>query len=316
LLKYYFQLFRVSNIFTVPPDILAGYFISIINNNTGAANYHYLVILLSSSIFLYVGGLATNDLFDFDIDKKQRPNRPLPSGNIRKRTTAILSVLFLGAGLFLSLFVSVTSTIVSVLLVVMILSYNYRLKNGVLRPFLMGGIRALNVIYGSTSNYGFSLSSSYFYGMHGIDYSVLISLTVATLAAFIHIFTLTLISARETVEEMSKFKKLIDLKSIFFGYLFLFILITSTGIIFLPNKILFLSFIIVFLAAVSFIFYKKGRIKRPETQDIIFIVKNMIVLLIVLDASFVAGVSGFYWGIITASLTIPCVIIGKKIQMT
>jgi 4-hydroxybenzoate polyprenyltransferase len=315
LLKHYFQLFRVSNIFTVPPDILAGYFITV-SVKSGGANYNDLVILVFSSIFLYVGGLATNDLFDFDIDKNQRPNRPLPSGNIRKSTTAILSVLFLGAGLLLSLFVSITSTIVSSLLVVMILAYNYKLKNGVSRPFLMGGIRGLNVIYGSTSNYGFSLNANYFYGIDGIDYSIWVSLMIATLAVFIHIFTLTWISARETVEEMKKFKKLINLKNVYFRYLFLFGLIISTGIIFLPDKILFLSFFVVFLAAVSFIFYKKARKDRLETQDIVFIVKNMIVLLILLGASFVAGASGFYMGIITASLLVSCVIIGKRVQMT
>ncbi|MGN6349137.1 MAG: UbiA family prenyltransferase, partial [Candidatus Nitrosocosmicus sp.] len=181
MLKHYFQLFRVSNIFTVPPDILAGYFITL-SVKPGGANYNDLVILVFSSIFLYVGGLVTNDLFDFDIDKNQRPSRPLPSGNIRKSTTAILSILFLGIGLLLSLLVSITSTIVSVLLIVMILAYNYKLKNGFLRPFLMGGVRGLNVIYGSTSNYGFSFNYSYFYGTQGIDQCILVSLTIATLA--------------------------------------------------------------------------------------------------------------------------------------
>ena len=278
-------------------------------------NYNDLLILGFSSVFLYVGGLITNDLFDFDIDKKERPNRPLPSGKINKNTTIFLSFLFLGSGFLLALSMSLTSALVSVILVMMILSYNYKLKNGVLRPFLMGSIRALNVFYGSTSNNDF-LQNSYFNGSSSMDYTILVNLLIATVAVFVHIFTLTLISTRETVVEIKKFKKLINLKNVYVTYLSIFIFILSLGVIFLSNKILFLSFFIVFLSAVTFIFFKKIKKENLESQDIQFIVKDMIILLILLDASFVTGTSGFYLGVITVSFLIPCIIIGKKVQMT
>jgi len=314
LLKYYFQLFRIPNIFTVPPDIMAGYFITA-TIKSNVINYNDLLILGFSSVFLYVGGLITNDLFDFDIDKKERPNRPLPSGKINKNTTIFLSFLFLGSGFLLALSMSLTSALVSVILVMMILSYNYKLKNGVSRPFLMGSIRALNVFYGSTSNNDF-LQNSYFNGSSSMDYTILVNLLIATVAVFVHIFTLTLISTRETVVEIKKFKKLINLKNVYVTYLSIFIFILSLGVIFLSNKILFLSFFIVFLSAVTFIFFKKIKKENLESQDIQFIVKDMIILLILLDASFVTGSSGFYLGVITVSFLIPCIIIGKKVQMT
>jgi 4-hydroxybenzoate polyprenyltransferase len=315
LLKHYFQLFRISNIFTVPPDILAGYFISVANNTTiGVTNYQNLLILVFSSIFLYVGGLVTNDLFDLDIDKKERPNRPLPSGGIKKSTTIFLSILFLGLGLILALFLGITSTIVSVFLVIMILAYNYKLKNGVSRPFLMGGIRGLNVIYGSTSTFGF-FGYGNLHGYLSINYDILIDLSIASFAVFVHIFTLTLISARETVEEITKFEKL-NLKNIYAFYIFIFFSILFIGSLFLNNKIFFLSFFIAFLILISFIFYKKLGKEMNQPQDIQFIVKNMIVLLILLDASFVAGSASIYLGIMTASLLIPCIVVGKKIGMT
>gem|GEM_PF-227694 len=314
MLKYYFQLFRIPNIFTVPPDIMAGYFITA-TIKSNVINYNDLLILGFSSVFLYIGGLITNDLFDFDIDKKERPNRPLPSGKINKNTTIFLSFLFLGSGFLLALSMSLTSALVSVILVMMILSYNYKLKNGVSRPFLMGSIRALNVFYGSTSNNDF-LQNSYFNGSSSMDYTILVNLLIATVAVFVHIFTLTLISTRETVVEIKKFKKLINLKNVYVTYLSIFIFILSLGVIFLSNKILFLSFFIVFLSAVTFIFFKKIKKENLESQDIQFIVKDMIILLILLDASFVTGSSGFYLGIITVSFLIPCIIIGKKVQMT
>lgn len=314
MLKYYFQLFRISNIFTVPPDILAGYSIALALK-ANSVNYNDLLIVVFSSIFLYVGGLLTNDLFDLDIDKKERPNRPLPSGKIKKNITIFLSVLFFGFGLFLSLLLSVTSAAVSIVLVIMILSYNYKLKNGVSRPFVMGGIRSLNVIFGATSNNGF-LNNFYFNEQLYIDYAVLDNLAIVAFAVFIHIFTLTFLSARETVEEMNKFKKSINLKNVYFIYISIFSLILYFGVIFLPNKITFLSFFIVFLLAVSSIFIKKIRKEKNKPQDIQFIVKNMIVLLILLDSSFVAGYLGFYFGFITSSLLIPCIVIGNRVQMT
>jgi 4-hydroxybenzoate polyprenyltransferase len=221
----------------------------------------------------------------------------------------------LGSGFLLALSMSLTSALVSVILVMMILSYNYKLKNGVSRPFLMGSIRALNVFYGSTSNNDF-LQNSYFNGSSSMDYTILVNLLIATVAVFVHIFTLTLISARETVVEMKKFKKLINLKNVYVTYLSIFIFILSLGVIFLSNKILFLSFFIVFLSAVTFIFFKKIKKENLKSQDIQFIVKDMIILLILLDASFVTGSSGFYLGVITVSFLIPCIIIGKKVQMT
>jgi 4-hydroxybenzoate polyprenyltransferase len=197
----------------------------------------------------------------------------------------------------------------------MILAYNYKLKNGVSRPFLMGGIRGLNVIYGSTPNYGF-FGYSNLHGHVSINYDILVDLAIASFAVFAHIFTLTLISARETVEEIIKFEKILNLKNVYACYISIFVFILFVGIIFLHNKVLYLIFFIAFLTAVSFIFYKKRGKEKNQPQDIQFIVKNMIVLLIFLDASFVAGSAGYYLGIITASLIIPCIILGKKIRMT
>ena len=109
MLKDYLQLFRIPNIFTVPPDILGGYFVTAINN-VPSLNYFDAFILVFSSIFLYIGGLVTNDLFDIRKDKIERPNRPLSSGKIKKSTAVLLSVLFFGAGVFLSSQLTFTST--------------------------------------------------------------------------------------------------------------------------------------------------------------------------------------------------------------
>ncbi len=314
MLKPYFQLFRVPNIFTVPPDILAGYFVTAINNLT-IVNYYNILLLVFSSIFLYVGGMITNDLFDINKDRIERPTRPLVSGKIKESTTILLAILFFGLGILLASLLTITSTIISIFLVIMILSYNLRLKNGSLRPFVMGGIRSLNIIYGSTSNYDFFNNLTYNIEPSFL-FTAIINLTILTSVSFIHIFTLTWMSKRETEEENRQFKKSLDLKKIFNNYLFLLIIILCLGIIFLPNKYLFLVSFIPFLLSITIIFYNKIHKKKYGYMDIQYIVKNMIILLILLDTSFVIGSNEIFMGSLSLSMLIPCLFIGKKIHLT
>jgi 4-hydroxybenzoate polyprenyltransferase len=315
LLKDYLQLFRIPNIFTVPPDILGGYFVTAINN-VPSLNYFDVFLLVFSSIFLYVGGLVTNDLFDIHKDKIERPNRPLSSGNIKKPTAVLLSALFFGSGVFLSSLLTFTSTLISIFLVVMILLYNYKLKNGLTRPFLMGGIRSLNVLYGASCNMGFLNSIN-----EPTDavyvYITLTNLLVLAIAVFIHVFTLTFLSTRETQQDnKSLVERPLNLKRVYVIYLLLFTIIYFLGVHYLPNKLLFSIFFVLFLLLITILFSNKIRKKQIGFEDAQFLVKNMIVLLIVLDSSFVAGSSGIYFGILSIGMIIPCVVIGKKVQMT
>ncbi len=315
MLKYYLQLFRIPNIFTVPPDILGGYFVTAINN-VPSTNYFDVLLLVFSSIFLYVGGLVTNDLFDIRKDKTERPNRPLPSGKINRSMAILLSALFFGSGVLLSSLLTFTSTLISIFLVVMILSYNYKLKNGLTRPFLMGGIRSLNVVYGASCNMDF---------LNGINeptntmysYITLANLLFLALAVYIHVFTLTFFSTRETKQDdKSLVEKPLNLKQVYVCYLLLFAIIYLLGVHYLPNKLLFSVFFVSFLLLITVLFYSKIRKTRYGFEDAQFLVKNMIVLLIALDSSFVAGSGGLFFGVLSMCLILPCVILGKKIQMT
>ena len=314
MLKYYFQLFRIPNIFTVPPDILAGYLVTTINNLI-IIDYYNILLLIFSSIFLYVGGMITNDLFDINIDKIERPSRPVASGKIKVSSTVLLAILFFGSGILLASFLNITSTTISILLVIMILSYNIRLKNGLSRPFVMGGIRILNIIYGSTSNYDFFKNLHYNIEPNFINPS-LINLIILTSAIFIHIFTLTWLSKREVDKENKQFDKSLDLKKIYTTYLFFFIIILVLGLVFLPNKYFYLEFFIAFLLSITIIFHRQIIKKKYDYLDIRFIVKNMIILLILLDSSFVAGSSGLYMGLLSLSMLIPCLFVGRKVYMT
>ena len=46
---------------------------------------------------LYASGTALNDVFDFEVDRAERPGRPLPSGRVSSRSAAWLGGLGLAA---------------------------------------------------------------------------------------------------------------------------------------------------------------------------------------------------------------------------
>ncbi|MBU3871709.1 UbiA family prenyltransferase, partial [Streptomyces sp. 4503] len=70
------ELLRVSALFTVPGDALAGAAAARCGPNRGTA------LAVCASLCLYEAGMALNDWADRDIDAVERPGRPLPSGRI------------------------------------------------------------------------------------------------------------------------------------------------------------------------------------------------------------------------------------------
>lgn len=317
----YIQLFRISNIFTIPPDIIVGFLaVSIYFSSSTGYSIADLIILIISSIFLYIGGLVLNDLFDIKVDRLERPNRPLPSGRINKGKAVLIAVLLFSLGLALASLVNPIALGISLLLIVGIVSYNYRIKNGPLRPYLMAGIRALNVLYGASFIFDLSMTS-----MVGSEESLIPAsnfnpwflLTVASCTVYFHIYILTSLSKSETAQEFSRIKVKPNIKNIQIVYLIFLIISISIAIIFTPYKLDFLVFILFYIVLINLLFNRASKKENAQGQEILqFVVKNMLILLIVLDSAFIAGEAGILKGSIIAMLTIPCFILSKKISMT
>ncbi|MYZ40352.1 UbiA family prenyltransferase, partial [Streptomyces sp. MnatMP-M17] len=70
------ELLRVSALFTVPGDALAGAAALGARPNRGTA------LAVGASLCLYEAGMALNDWADRDEDAVDRPHRPIPSGRI------------------------------------------------------------------------------------------------------------------------------------------------------------------------------------------------------------------------------------------
>jgi 4-hydroxybenzoate polyprenyltransferase len=102
-----------------------------------------LFILLTGISLLYVGGMILNDVFDYEWDCKNRPERPLPSGLISRSKAKWVGTIILLLGLALSAFSAGRFFKLTFLLTIFILWYDIAHKGNPLAPVVMGACRAL-----------------------------------------------------------------------------------------------------------------------------------------------------------------------------
>ncbi|HEX8203153.1 MAG TPA: UbiA family prenyltransferase [Isosphaeraceae bacterium] len=150
-LKPYLQLVRLPNVFTAAADSLAGW---LLVRGTFAEPLRWGP-LIGASMAIYAGGIALNDVFDYDIDRAERPTRPLPSGRVSRRFAAALGGVLLALGLILAgLSGSVISLIIGALLIGCVVTYDAGAKRTAFGPVLMGACRGLNVLLGMSQVQG------------------------------------------------------------------------------------------------------------------------------------------------------------------
>src|SRR5205807_5536293 len=92
--RTYAQLVRLPNLFTAFADILLG----ALATGSVRERRDQIALLLIASGCLYCGGMVWNDFFDIEQDRRERPDRPLPSGRISRVAAGWLGVGLLLAG--------------------------------------------------------------------------------------------------------------------------------------------------------------------------------------------------------------------------
>src|SRR5437773_2719540 len=115
----YARLLRLPNIFTAAADPLAGWFLV----GGGAPGWH-LAVLVGAGACLYTAGIVFNDVFDYRLDCRERPERPLPSGAISRGAAATLGAALMAAGLALARAVGAVTFGIALFLAAMIFFYN------------------------------------------------------------------------------------------------------------------------------------------------------------------------------------------------
>lgn len=290
-LKEYLLLIRLPNVFTTPSNILAGYFAAV---TVAEADGVQLIALMVSSGLLYVGGIVLNDYFDIEIDKRERPSRPLPSGNISKRDALAIAMVALLIANTIALVLGPISLAVSLALTFAIIVYDYRLKHGSSGPFAMGGARFLNVIFGASPVLLYINNHSY----------AIIGAAAASL--FLYIVAITILSKKETGNERPNST---------IASLMVFGVISAVAVLGLLLQLqwAFLLNLSIF-AAVMIVTFKQHLTKElPSVQKA---VRNMVISIIILDSVFVTGTAGLPYGLATLLLIAPAVVLAKKLYVT
>jgi 4-hydroxybenzoate polyprenyltransferase len=153
-LKQWLVLTRCSNLPTVWSNVISGWLLgmaAVIQTPTvvvPSALSETLFILLTGISLLYVGGMILNDVFDYEWDCKNRPERPLPSGLISRSKAKWVGTIILLLGLTLSAFSAGRFFKLTFLLTIFILWYDVAHKGNPLAPVVMGACRALLPIIG------------------------------------------------------------------------------------------------------------------------------------------------------------------------
>ncbi|MGB2698130.1 MAG: UbiA family prenyltransferase, partial [Candidatus Zixiibacteriota bacterium] len=86
-----------------------------------------LFFALLSGCLISAGGYAINDYFDLEIDKINKPSRPLPQDKMRARSALVFSIILFLTGIFVSLFIKNIAFILAVIAAALLIIYSYKL---------------------------------------------------------------------------------------------------------------------------------------------------------------------------------------------
>lgn len=245
---------------------------------------------------LYAAGMVTNDLFDLQIDRKERPFRPLPSGAISRNAAIVASMILVTVGLFAADTIGVAAGLFALAIAIAMLTYNAKAKHYVWGPLVMGACRGLNVLLGMSV---------------AIEAGVVPDpIWLIPLGNAVYITGVTWFAKQEAEESAV-------------GRLRLGALIMAAGLG-IHAAVLFWSASAIDTIAwplgvsfVGFIAYRvSAAIGDPGPATVQRAVKTTVLGLIILDAVLVTAFAGLLWGAIVAALLIPALLLGKWIYST
>ncbi|KND40158.1 hypothetical protein IQ64_35530 [Streptomyces stelliscabiei] len=138
------QLVRAPAALSVPGDVLAG--AAAAGHPLGARTFG----VMGSSVCLYWAGMALNDYADATIDAVERPERPVPSGRVPRRTALAVAGALTAGGLALAAASGGRRSLLGALpLAGAVWAYDLKLKSTPAGPAAMAGARALDVLAGA-----------------------------------------------------------------------------------------------------------------------------------------------------------------------
>jgi len=279
MFKEYLQLVRLPGIFTAFSNVLIGYFFSFSFNS----EVIFLPYLLATSGMLFCSGMIFNDYFDYNLDKKERSFRPLPSGKISKQNALLIGFIFLILANIFAFFLGFDSLIISLILSCMILFYNLKLKSisflGILN---LSVIRMLNILLGFSI---IALSSEFIQYLFPLG---------------IFIVGISILAKNEIKSNLLIYKKL--------NKIIIFITIVSVSILVITN---FQFESLLFLGLFSFLSVYSLFFKKIQNQ-----ITFQLLLIILLDSILISFFVPLQFSILVSLLILPAYVLSKKLYLT
>jgi 4-hydroxybenzoate polyprenyltransferase len=149
------RLVRLPNQATAVADSLAGF---LIVSQARGLDWPPVAcwLAIAASLAFYAAGMVLNDVYDLELDRAERPERPLPRGTIAVRQAAAAGYGLLATGAALAFCVAgVTRSpwpaVVGLALGAAVWLYDRHARRTPLGPAVMGGCRGLNWLLGMTA---------------------------------------------------------------------------------------------------------------------------------------------------------------------
>lgn len=285
---------RPANIITAFADILAG--VTIAAGALASANVPFSEIgwLLLSTFGLYGGGVVLNDFFDADLDAKERPERPIPSGRISRFTAGSLGFFLLLIGCASAFKVNFMAGALAIGISIFAVFYDAKAKHSAFwGPLFMGSCRGGNLLLGAS-----------------IIPAVVANVWFLALIPLIYIASITLVSQGEVHGGSQAYG---------FTALGFIVLIVAAFLIIPLFKFSFslltaLPFLLVFAGLVIPPFYMAAQ--NPVPPLIKTAIKRGVISLVILNSVFAAGFGGIWSGLVVMVLFFLSLGIAKLFQVT
>ncbi len=314
----YFKLLRLPNVFTALADVALGFAIA---RGTKTVEPGLLIALLGSSAFLYLAGMVLNDVWDVDIDRKERPQRPIPSGQISLSTATALGFGLLVAGVIFGWLASIAFReqlnewwkpgLVATALAAAVVSYDRWVKHTLAGPLNMGFCRFLNVLLGASATAPFILADGQ--AADHLWFGFERAAVVAAAGLGIYIMGVTIFAKHEAGE--SNTNTLLSGTLVMLMGLVVFALAPMVGYA-EPQQGNVRFWLLIGLLSIAVFRRAFAAISDPRPQFVQAAVKQAIISLILYDAAMCWMYASLPYAIAVVALIVPAILLGRWIYST
>ena len=143
--KAYFELVRIHNVIGSAISAFMGFVI--------ASEWKLVPIKMILAMIIVASiaaaGYVINDVYDLEIDKINKPERPLPSGRVKIKTAKVFTFILFAVGIALSVLLNIYAVIVAFLTAISLYYYARNLKKeGFVGNIIVASTAALSAFYG------------------------------------------------------------------------------------------------------------------------------------------------------------------------